>query len=482
MQRKNGVFRMGLSELLTLGGVLVMLGVLVAPVVQRAAADEQTACLTRVRQMATAALMYDQDNNGRFPGVKWVQALSPYLGNQAAIFHCPAVPADEKGTTVNYGYSGLLLRSDGGGVNETQINAPTEIGVVGDADPARLYPNGGVLGGGGLQSADMAVQPVSRHAGGIVIGYADGHAAYLHEQPGVHDADNEITRAFYTAGTLGLLNNPVGGVSDFTLPDTPNTAPIAIGGDFCTYALLTAAADAWQQKAGANYYTRGYLGQYFTTGRPTDYLWGYGDGEEPKTGGIPIARDAVVVIVGKESRIAIPAMRDVHGGFVLDRDLLAGIFVQSYLAKELQVYTYDTNSGTARFFRNKFADEDGTPLKIGDQAVVAANDEDMVDKVSMDPYAIGYCSAVFADPDRVRIVDLRLADGTIASFPRSEPAHRWRYPATPGWPLTRTLYAECGGAAMAKGTSIANVMLAPGSPGMNALRASPLFAAGYSEP
>jgi len=50
----------------------------------------------------------------------------------------------------------------------------------------------------------------------------------------------------------------------------------------------------------------------------------------------------------------------------------------------------------------------------------------------------------------------------------------------PDWPLSRTLYAECGGKAWrSDGAGIANVMLAPGAPGTQALQTGPLFMASF---
>jgi hypothetical protein len=47
----------------------------------------------------------------------------------------------------------------------------------------------------------------------------------------------------------------------------------------------------------------------------------------------------------------------------------------------------------------------------------------------------------------------------------------------------RTLYAEFGGNTWkADGTGIGNVMLAPGSPGKDALEAAPMFVMGYYRP
>ncbi len=483
MRRVKGLPFVGLSELLVLTGVLVMLGAVLAPVWPRTEEDNIKECLTRVRQMAIATQMYDQDNNARFPGADWVKEIAVYLGNNQDIFHCPDVPANAGGLPVSYGYNGLLLRCDGNGVNESVITAPTEVGVVCDAEPARAFPNGGIIGGGGmLDYARAAVQPCARHNKGIVFGYADGHAKYWPQQPDVHDAANPITRAFYTASSLGLIQNP-GAADDFAMPGDGVPTTIALGGDFASEPILIAAAEAWKKKAGAAYFTRGFLGQDVITGRNEDYVWGFADGDKPQGNAYPIARDALVFIVSKNTKITIPSLHAENGMAELDDATLHGLCEAGYCPRALSIYSYNHNNGNLLFLVKHY-EQAGDPLVIGKQAIIATDDQDMVNKVACDPYGIGYCSAAMADPERVTVVDLVQRDGTVARFANNDPAHRWQYPAAPHWPLMRTLYAVCNGKAAAtqQGNSFADVMLAPGAAGTRALQAGPLFVAGYYKP
>ena len=474
--------RVGLSELLVVVGVLIMLGAIVAPVWTRDYKDDLTKCLSQTRQMVTACAMNNQDHNGRFPGTDWANEIAQYLGNTKAIFHCPADENSGITDPVSYGYSGLLVRTDGTGVNEAQIKSPTEVGVLCDAAPTRPFPNGGLIGGGLQDYAAVAVQPLARHDQSIVIGYADGHAKVCTCEPNDQDAANPITRAFYTASTIGLIDNPAGGISKFQGPAAPDRTTLCLGGEYCTYPLLVAAAESWKQLCHAPYMTQGFRGQDAVKNRPADYLWGCADGSKPQGKAIPIARDAVVMIVATNCRIDIPAMRGEDGTCALDESMIWGLFSIGYQANRFQAYTYSADSGTRRYFCAKFA-EDGKPLEIGKQAIVVINDVDMVDKIANDPYGIGYCSSVFVDPQRVQVVDLRLADGSYARFPRKDLQHRWEYPAATSWPLMRTLYAVCGGQAeQPDGNTLAATMLAPGAAGTRALQAGPLFKAGYFKP
>jgi prepilin-type processing-associated H-X9-DG protein len=46
---------------------------------------------------------------------------------------------------------------------------------------------------------------VSRHSGGIIIGYADGHSAFISKKYDENDKENEVNKAFYRAVELGYI-------------------------------------------------------------------------------------------------------------------------------------------------------------------------------------------------------------------------------------------------------------------------------------
>ena len=69
-----------LIELLVVIAIIAILASLLFPVFARAREKaRQTTCLSQQRQIATAALMYVQDNNGKFPGAEWVNNVNDYL-------------------------------------------------------------------------------------------------------------------------------------------------------------------------------------------------------------------------------------------------------------------------------------------------------------------------------------------------------------------------------------------------------------------
>jgi len=449
----------------------------------------QTKCLSQVRQIAIAAQTYSQDHHGSYPDIHWAIELCRYLGNNQRMFHCPV--GNGSAEMISYGYSGLLIRADSSGVTEKDIVAPTEVGVICDARPSRLYPNGGFIGGGGLQpESTTAVTPEPHHSGGTVVGYADGHATYVPNGYDPRDISNGVTRAFDMAGVLGLVDNPSGGISAFPASFTCSES-VTVGGDPCTRAILLAAAGVWRTRAKAPIVLGGFHGQYAVQKRGANYLWGIGDAKRPAKHVVPIARDLVVVIISKHSNILYGSPRDSFSVSVWDIATVckaftlgySETFTPSYYKDSIQAYTYDKNSGTRRFFTSHLG-MNGKPLQFRPKTITMTDDYDMVNKVSADPYGIGYCSSAIADPNKVQIIGLRTPDGKVHFFPQDNLKSRWVMPATPPeWPLSRTLYAECGGKAWCSdGAGIANVMLAPGTPGTKALQAGPLFKASFWTP
>ncbi len=369
----------------------------------------QTTCMSQIRQLAIAAQMYDQDNNARYPGVhgaNWDAALGTYLGNNAAMFTCPS-DSNNSSNINSYGYSGMMVRADGSGVNEAAITAPTEVGVVCDASPSMAYGSGGLVGGGALGNvATTAMIPSPRHSNGTVVGYADGHARYCPNGYNPKDISNDVTRAFYTCNALGLIQNPAGGIGDFTVPTgAGSSTTITIGGDFATMPMLTAAAEAWKAKTDTPYETQGFLGEGAIAGRPHDFLWGYADGNKPKGNAIPIAQDALVFIVSKETKLdqkffpgpissgAYSASLDQIGLLLNYADPISRQHT-GYAPSVIQAYTYNGNSGNLSFLKHTLH------LAVGSQAVVATDDQDMVNKVAADSYGIGYCSICHGRPEQ----------------------------------------------------------------------------------
>lgn len=438
---------------------------------------------SQVRQLTVACLSYCQDHQGRFPGAEWVKEITPYVRKRSDAFVCPS-DSNSDVTVVSYGYNGLLVLPDSSGIMQKDVNKPAEVGLLCNAGTYTLpnLPNGGLIGGGALRpTGSITILPAPRHSNGTIVGYADGHVCYVPNGYAPNDISNGVTRAFYLASALRFVNNPAGGICGFGAHATA-ADPINIGGEPCTAAILRTAAWVWAQQSQARITDSGFLGQGAVTGRTDDYLWGTGDGIKPAGHAVAIARDALVLIVAKNTTIPREWLcGNAHDGYAISKPSLQHAFSEG-CSNGLQAYTFGGISGTRRFFCARLG-QSGKPLQLGSKAIVVADDFAMVDRVARDPSGIGYCSSALVDPERVQLLGLQTADGVVHYYPQDNLKYRWLVQEKATWPLMRTLYAQYGGKARNRaGTGIVNVMLAPGGAGTKALQDGPLFQASYYLP
>jgi hypothetical protein len=427
-------------------------------------------CNKNLRQLANAVEMYIQDNKGTYPGADWNTAIEQYVGIRSYFF-CPSDVEFQKVDPVSYGFSGLLIRPDGTGVNEKQILAPSEVGTFVDCIPTNQWADGGaIIGGGAMRnpSPHRIVEPDPRH-NGMLIAYCDGHTKVtIGASFNDKDISNNAGRAFYQAINLGLINNYAGGINQVAV--APTKATVVIGGDTAGMPLLRAAADVWAAKGGT-WYTMGFLGQtppQTKVGKAAKhYVWLDASGSGA---GTPIAQDAFVFIVSNNCKIPV-------GDIGKDADTtlaeLSGILCgpeKGYKADIFQAYTLGAKDGS-RAYAQSATVLNGT---IGKLAMTVKDDSDMVEHVAADPYGIGYCSAAAADTDKVTILGL---DGKL--YPNQNPKYRWLVLDTAAhaagefeYPLIRTLRLRTKG----DGAVLAAMMADP------EFLNGPLFKTGYYIP
>jgi prepilin-type processing-associated H-X9-DG protein len=113
------------------------------------------ACVANVKQLCLATLMYAQDHDEKLPTEGWRKQLEPYSQN-TAIYGCPGAADQGIGYAINETLVGVKLDA---------IAAPSETALFFESDHAADIPFGG---------ADALVEK-PRHAGLVVVGFADGH-------------------------------------------------------------------------------------------------------------------------------------------------------------------------------------------------------------------------------------------------------------------------------------------------------------------
>ncbi len=133
------------------------------------AESRQSCCLSNLKSMAHAQLMYAQDYDGRFPPVDhWPKALyGPYLKN-CQILTCPA--RDQAYAVMNHG--GEIIYSGEVSYSMNVFLSGLDQGTLGYPDRTPLEFDGTQVAGGPEVAA-------YRHRNALNLSYADGHAKYL---------------------------------------------------------------------------------------------------------------------------------------------------------------------------------------------------------------------------------------------------------------------------------------------------------------
>ena len=180
-----------LIELLVVIAIISILASMLMPVYSRAKAKATaTSCLSNVKQICTAAIMYTQDFEGGFPlrpdlpdRPAWHETLQPYIGNYE-ILSCPDAPTYRPGYAMNRWLEGYCSRA---------IDYPAQVIMFGDATvPAAWYMYPVIEG---LDDPDpdgnpdtFGSNPAPRHNEGTNFTFVDGHAKWLRpDSPAVED-------------------------------------------------------------------------------------------------------------------------------------------------------------------------------------------------------------------------------------------------------------------------------------------------------
>ena len=173
-----------LIELLVVIAIIAILAAILFPVFARAREKaRQTSCLSNVKQLTLAVMMYTQDYDEAYPGYhftgsptdsdQWFEVIAPYVNNDQ-IFICPSAKSRNPGYGWNYRFISYGTHSLTSVVGDPitllgTIVYPAETVLM--ADSLNYY----VRGPG---TTDPNYWPAPRHNGGANFGLADGHAKW----------------------------------------------------------------------------------------------------------------------------------------------------------------------------------------------------------------------------------------------------------------------------------------------------------------
>ena len=182
-------FRNGftLIELLVVIAIIAILAAILFPVFVKARGKaQQVSCLSNVRQLAMAALMYIDDHEGVLPpaiypepdGSQWwstMELIEPYVGGQQITF----CPSDPEGAIDFSSFPGLRRYSYGWNKAAFAYMVPgrpsgdmVSLGEIPYPWYTTAFWDGHQVG--------MAVLTDHRHQGGANVSFFDGHAKWHH--------------------------------------------------------------------------------------------------------------------------------------------------------------------------------------------------------------------------------------------------------------------------------------------------------------
>jgi len=207
-----------LIELLVVIAIIAILAAMLFPVFARAREKaRQASCLSNVKQICLAMMMYLDDNDEQFVSVdavyRWYVPMYPYVKN-ADIFFCPSLKNRDAGNDyTDYTLSGLFAHGTPYAcfqeaastimVAERETDAPW--------DGYHPWPNPGSVNWDdvntyvGSDGHNWLVDHISkdRHNGGTNYGFADGHAKWLKWDdtvrppfPGFHNPERIVPPKF----------------------------------------------------------------------------------------------------------------------------------------------------------------------------------------------------------------------------------------------------------------------------------------------
>jgi len=174
-----------LIELLVVIAIIAILAAILFPVFSKAREKaRQTTCTSNQKQLATATMMYVQENDETLPVVD--DSVFSAIDVKGKILNCP--------NTTGQGYVFNAVLSD---LGLGQLPQPEQVWLTADAKK-------GATGPIGYTNADID----SRHAGGAIASFADGHVIFSKKvAEDIVGTVNYVTSGFWTQLDEGIWND-----------------------------------------------------------------------------------------------------------------------------------------------------------------------------------------------------------------------------------------------------------------------------------
>lgn len=143
--------------------VLLMIAAISIPAFVKAREHARQAnCISNIKQLNTALLMYAADHDGHFPPANgWNGTLRPYYNKNDRVLICPS----DKTGGPSYGMNDRIA-----GIAQRDVTAPGELVSFFDSKPGRDQSDGPKL-----------LPSPPRHPDGNNVGFVDGHVASVED-------------------------------------------------------------------------------------------------------------------------------------------------------------------------------------------------------------------------------------------------------------------------------------------------------------
>lgn len=197
MKRTRKAFT--LIELLVVIAIIAILAAILFPVFARARENaRRSSCMSNVKQLSLATLMYTQDYDEKLPPAYangapvgmdwWGPIIQPYV-KSIQVYFCPSDSAQTSSNSYNpasvsYGWNYYFLQNKPmgddlhGGASLAAIEAVSQTVLLGDS-------NGETTGSPPVPSNRYIIYPcctyipVERHLGGVNMAFVDGHVKWF---------------------------------------------------------------------------------------------------------------------------------------------------------------------------------------------------------------------------------------------------------------------------------------------------------------
>jgi prepilin-type processing-associated H-X9-DG protein len=151
------------------GGILVLAAVLFPVFAQARLSAQRTQCLSNVKQMSTAALMYSTDNDGRLPlDANWMDGIERLVRSDR-VLGCPVLSRSRPFMRVASGAYGYAVNKTTSGKVLANIKDPYAVIWVFESSDLRRNVS---------EDPAFSTAP-NRHGLGRNVGYIDGHAKFI---------------------------------------------------------------------------------------------------------------------------------------------------------------------------------------------------------------------------------------------------------------------------------------------------------------